>query len=86
MRKMKVICRQKDGNYMEELFVDGAAQKDAADMETKHAEAFLNAFSPEELTRQCTERYGEDFVLVFRTDEKQMQEFDALLKEHDTSC
>ena len=47
------------------------------------AQKFLDAFSPETITQECAERYGEDFVLVMRTDDVQMQEFDALLQEHD---
>lgn len=82
MRKIKLTCRQKDGRYEKQLFVDGESLADAGDTETQSAERFLNAFQPETLTQECAKRYGEDFVLVMRTDDVQMQEFDALLCEH----
>ncbi len=85
MRKIKVICRQKNGGYQQELQVNGAAAS-AEDAETKRAETFLHAFSPETLTAEGTARYGDDFVLVMRTDDTQMQEFDALLQEHSVEC
>lgn len=82
MRKIKVVCRQKAGDFQEKLYVDGEALDCAFDTETETAEQFLDAFSPEALTARCTERYGEDFVLVFRTDDQQMQEFSDFLAEH----
>ncbi len=82
MRKIKLTCRRKDGGFERELFVDGESLASAGDTETQSAERFLNAFQPETLTKECAERYGEDFVLVMRTDDVQMQEFDALLQEH----
>ncbi len=82
MRKIKLTCRRKDGSFEQKLFVDGESLAAAGDNETRSAELFLNAFQPERLTKECEERYGEDFVLVMRTDDVQMQEFDALLQEH----
>lgn len=86
MRKIKLVCQQKNGSFQENLFADGEALDCASDTETHAAVQFLNAFSPKTLTKTCTERYGEDFVLVFRTDDTQMQEFDAFLTEHGAFC
>lgn len=82
MRKIKYVCTQKDGKYQAALYADGELLDCAFDTETWAAEKFFNAFAPQSLTAQCTEQYGENFVLVFRTDDQQMQEFDALLSEH----
>ncbi len=82
MGKIKIVCRRKGGTYEQQIF-SGGEPSDALQQDTAMAQKFLNAFSPETITQKCTERYGEDFVLVMRTDDVQMQEFDALLKEHD---
>lgn len=82
MGNIKIVCRRKNGEFEQQFYSDGeildASQQDAA-----MAQKFLDAFSPEKITQECAERYGEDFVLVMRTDDVQMQEFDALLQEHD---
>lgn len=65
-----------------QLFVDGEEQADAFDAETRSAGQFFDLFSPGDMMRKYAAKYGENFVLVFRTDEVQMQEFAALLAEH----
>lgn len=82
MGNIKIVCRKKNGNFEQQLFSDGE-MTDAAQQNTAMAQKFLDAFSPETITQECAERYGEDFVLVMRTDDVQMQEFDALLCEHE---
>ncbi len=82
MGKIKIVCRRKNGEYEQQFFSDSEIM-DASQQDAAMAEKFLNAFSPEQMMQEGTERYGEDFVLVMRTDDVQMQEFDALLQEHD---
>lgn len=82
MGNIKIVCRRKNGSYEQQFFSDGE-MTDAAQQDTAMAQKFLDAFSPEMITQECAERYGEDFVLVMRTDDVQMQEFNALLQEHD---
>lgn len=81
MRKIKLTCRKKNGSYEKKLYVDGEPLDCAYDPETERAQQFWEAFSPEKLTDAGTERC-EDFVLVFRTDDAQMQEFGDFLESH----
>ena len=82
MRKIKLTCRKKNGSYEKLLYVDGQPLDCAFDPETEHAQQLFDALSPEQLTDTGTERC-KDFVLVFRTDDGQMQEFADLLAEHE---
>lgn len=84
MPKVKIVCRSKNGEFQQQFFSDGEVT-DAAQQDAALAKQFLDAFTPEQLTQDGAERYGEDFVLVMRTDDTQMQEFDALLKEHENA-
>lgn len=76
--KIKIIGRIQSGAYKEELLSDDA---DSGAL----AHTFLQTFSPAALVRQLVQRYGEQSVLVFRTDAGQMEEFRALLEAHGTS-
>ncbi len=83
MRKIKLTCRKKNGTYEKQLYVDGEPLDCAFDPETESAQQFFEALSPEKLTDTAASQCSEDFVLVFRTDDMQMQEFAALLAEHE---
>lgn len=74
MEKIKIIARMQDGAYAEEILADNAA--DSAD-----AQRFFHAFHPQDIVKKHTPDYA-DFVLVFRTDAEQMQEFHDFLEEH----
>lgn len=76
--KIKIIGRFRNGAYHEELLTDNT---DSAAL----ARLLLQTFSPAALTRQLVQAYGEDSVLVFRTDAGQMEEFRSLLSSHGTS-
>ena len=78
--KLKIICRMQEGSYTEQLVTESPAQSGGAD-----AQRLLHAFTPEQLTRDLTAACGEGSVVVFRTDSRQMEEFRALLAEHDTT-
>ena len=79
-QKIKLICRMKDGKYNCQMPADETALA-VESLET--ADMFLNYFRPEQMLEQLRAEYGEDAVLVFRTDEQQMQEFADFLREHD---
>ncbi len=81
MRKIKLPCRKKNGSYETQLYVDAQLHDSAFDEETCLAQQFFDAISPQSLTDAGTARC-EDFVLVLRTDDEQMQTFGALLQEH----
>jgi hypothetical protein len=77
-KRIKIICRMQDGRCIRTI-----AASDVATEKMQHtAEYFLSAFSPEHLLSESSARYGEDFVLVFRTDETQMCAFHAELTAH----
>lgn len=79
----KYICCMQDGDYRETLYTDGKPQPAARTESEKLAELFLRAFSPERLTREAAARYQEEgFVLVFRTNAAEMEQFGALLSEY----
>lgn len=77
-QKIKIIGRMQNGTYHEQLLTEHA---DSGFL----AQSFLHAFSPAMLTEQLVQAYGQNSVLVFRTDITQMEEFRALLEEHGTS-
>lgn len=86
MRKIKYVCRPAADTFSMQLFVDEEAYAEAFDAVTSSAREFFGLFSPESMMEKYTAQYGKDFVLVFRTDESQMQEFAALLAEHGNAC
>lgn len=75
--RLKIICRMQGDAYTEQL----VAEENATGSE--EAQALLHAFAPETLTRSLTEACGEGSVVVFRTDARQMEEYQALLSAHD---
>ncbi len=75
MGKIKIIARMQDGAYAEEIIADDAA-------DSSNAQRFFHAFHPQDIVKKHTPDYA-DFVLVFRTDTEQMQEFQDYLCEHD---
>lgn len=76
--KIKIIGTIQNGSYKEQLLTEDSDCGSLARM-------LLQTFSPAALTRQLVQRYGERSVLVFRTDERQMEEFRMLLETHGTS-
>lgn len=76
--KIKIIGTMQNGTYKEQLLAEDPDSGSLARM-------LLQMFSPAALTRQLAQRYGEQSVLVFRTDERQMEEFRTLLETHGTS-
>lgn len=77
-RKIKIIGRMQDGAYKEQLLTEDKGSGALARI-------FLQTFSPAALTRTLVQTYGDNSVLVFRTDAGQMEEFRALLESHGTS-
>ncbi len=75
MGKIKIIARMQDGAYAEEIIAEDMA--DSSD-----AQRFFHAFHPQDIVKKHTPDYA-DFVLVFRTDADQMQEFHDFLRTHD---
>lgn len=74
--KIKFVCQMQDNCYQENLYIDNILQDSEFDSPTvRRAEQFFHAFSPETITRQMSNAYGENFVLVFRTTAQQMQSF-----------
>jgi len=73
--KIKFVCRIQENQYQQECFLDCQKQEHEEHPAVRGAAAFLEAFSPETVTRQMTAQYGENFVLVFRTTESQMLNF-----------
>ncbi len=82
MRKIKIVCRPEQKSFTRQLFVDGEEKSAPFDAEMRSAGQFFDLFAPAEMMQKYTAQYGKNFVLVFRTDEVQMQEFEALLQEH----
>ncbi|MBE6826472.1 MAG: hypothetical protein E7511_06275 [Ruminococcus sp.] len=82
MRKIKIVCRPEQKSFTRQLFVDGEEKPEAFDAEARSAGHFFDLFAPAEMMQRYTAQYGKHFVLVFRTDDVQMQEFEALLQEH----
>lgn len=80
--KIKIICRLQNGTYAEQMLVDNQTAAPSAQCDA--ARTLLRAFAPESLTRQLEAVCGKDAVVVFRTGFRQMDEFRALLSEHDT--
>lgn len=74
MEKIKIIARMQDGAYAEEITAGDTT--DSTD-----AQRFFHAFHPQEIVKKHASDYA-DFVLVFRTDAEQMQEFHDFLEEH----
>ena len=80
--KIKFICRIKDNAYHQECYLDNAVmQTEEANSAVRGAERFFSAFSPEVITKQMSAQYGDNFVLVFRTSEQQMQNFCDILTD-----
>ncbi len=80
IQKIKYICRLTDGKYIEKS--NSEISKDSA----KYAELLLHCFFPEKLIRQLSLETGqEQAVLVFRTDTRQVSEFQELLQSHEFS-
>ncbi len=73
--KIKLICRMQKGAYSRQLLLDNVPAAAAESPEVQRAVQFFDAFSPEQLTREGCDTFGEGFVLVFRTDTSQMQAF-----------
>ncbi len=73
--RIKYICRMKDGQYSQQLLVNGTEYAQPATPEIRQAEQFFAAFAPRTLTKEGAAAFGENFVLVFRTDSSQMQAF-----------
>ena len=79
--KIKVICRLQNDAYAEQILVDN--QPAVLSAECNAARTLLHTFAPETLTRQLASLCGKDAVVVFRTNFRQMDEFQTLLSEHD---
>ncbi len=71
--KIKFICRMQKGTYSRQLLLDNTPAEACSCPEVQRAVQFFEAFSPEQLTREGCDTFGEGFVLVFRTDTSQMQ-------------
>ena len=76
--KLKIICRVQEGTYTEQLVTEAPVQSGGED-----AKELLHTFVPEALTRDRMDACGENSMVVFRTDSRQMEEFRTLLDEHD---
>lgn len=74
MEKIKIIARMQDGAYAEEIIAEDT-------VDSTDAQRFFHAFHPQDIVKKHTADYA-DFVLVFRTDAEQMQEFHDFLKKH----
>ncbi|MBD5143152.1 MAG: hypothetical protein HDT22_06035 [Ruminococcus sp.] len=73
--KIKFVCELKHNCYQQKLYINNILQENNNNLIIQSAEKFLQAFSPEEITRQMSSQYNENFVLVFRTTAQQMQSF-----------
>ncbi len=74
MEQIKIIARMQDGAYTEEIIAGDMAK-------SSDAQRFFHAFHPREIVQKHADSYA-DFVLVFRTDDQQMQEFSDLLAQY----
>ncbi len=78
--RFKIICRLQNGSYTEELRCGDTIRTAPFSPEEENAFRLLHTFSPEARTRALCESHP-DGVLVFRTDDTQMGEFQTLLTD-----
>ncbi len=80
---IKIVCAMEKGIFQKKQFRSGKPLPSLTGDADRLAERFLEAFRPENLTREMSARYEkEGFVLVFRTDTGAMETFADLLRTH----
>ncbi len=81
--QIKYVYRMQGDTVGSQLYVDGEETPETdGGKPAQQAKQFLETFYPERLLRAYVEVLGENTLLVFRTDDTQMGEFAAFLKEN----